>query len=586
MNRFKRFLLPILMPVMAIAIVVAAQPPSASVDRSQETQYRQVAQQIKLFGDIYKYVTLSYVDPVDQAKFIKAGIDGMLGTLDPYTVFIEPEETTQLEDITQGKYGGIGIEIGTRGKDRELTVISPIEDTPAARKGLRSGDVIIAVDGKSTAGFTTQDATKLIRGVQGTNVTLTIRRPGYDKPLEYVLTREEIRIHDVAYAGMVNGDIGLIKLAHFSSLADDELDSSLSVIMKNKPKGIILDLRSNPGGLLPSAINVAQEFLKPGDPIVSTHGRAPQSDRSFQAGGNPKALDIPLAVLVNGGSASASEIVAGAIQDLDRGVIIGTQSFGKGLVQSVRDLSDGAVLKITTARYYTPSGRLIQRDRPRPNEFALMAGPDDEDISPESTAAVKDSASKDSTNEKFATRAGREVFGGGGITPDIKVELPTLGPIEIEMFRRDLFFGFISDWLVNHPRPDTVHITDQMLAAFDKYLDSMKFEPPVPGDDQIKALRKVGEQDSLGSQFFTELDQLRKSLSGSVSLNQPKVREFIKQSLDRELASALGGREWRIRSTFDEDIQLQKAVEVLHDKNNYLTLLTTQTTATKSKSGK
>ncbi len=571
MNRFKRLILPSLF-LAALGLLFAAETPAPNTDKSQEMQYREVTQQIKLFGDIYKTVNMQYVDPIKTPEFIKAGIDGMLGTLDPYTVYIEAEETGPLDEITQGKYGGIGIEIGLRGKERELTVISPIEDTPAARKGLRAGDVIAAVNGKSTVGFSTQDATKLIRGPQGTDVTLTIRRLGSDKPLEYTLTRQEIKIHDVTFAGMVDGDIGLIKLARFSTNAGGEMDSALTAVLKHKPRGIILDLRSNPGGLLPEAINVAQEFLHPGDPIVSTKGRVQGSERTFQAAGVPRALDIPLAVLVNGGSASASEIVSGAIQDLDRGVIIGTTSFGKGLVQSVRNLSDGSILKITTARYYTPSGRLIQKDRPKAGE--LVFGPDGEDEIPTGDLLHKDTTAKDTTIEKFSTRSGRMVYGGGGITPDLVIEQPLLNEVEVEMFRKDVFFSFVSSWLATHPRPDTVRVTNEMLTDFDQFLDSSKFQPPTPGNDHLLALKKIGEHDSLSTQFFEQLDKLRGSLVKSVSVNQPGVREFIKQSLDRELASALGGREWRIRSTFDEDVQLQKAVDLLRHHDDYLTLLT------------
>lgn len=541
---------------------------------SQELQYKEVAQQIKLFGDIYKEVNRRYVDEISQTDFIKAGIDGMLETLDPYTVYFEPDDTEQLEEITKGKYGGVGIEIGLRGKNRELTVISPIEDTPAARKGIRSGDVIIAVDGKSTAGFTTQDATKLIRGEAGTGVTLTIHRPGYDQPLDYTLSREQIRIHDVAYSGMIDNDIAYIKLSHFSTLAGEELDSALSDLMKNKPKGMILDLRSNPGGLLPAAIAVSQQFLKQGEPVVSTKGRISGSDRMFQARGNPRALEIPLVVLINGGSASASEIVAGALQDLDRAVIIGTPSFGKGLVQSVVELSDGAVLKITTARYYTPSGRLIQKDRPKQND---PFGPpiDDEEFpgDEEQVTIEKKEANADTTIQKFVTRSGREVYGGGGISPDIEVKQPLLNPAEIELFRRDLFFGFMGDWLTKHGRPDTVKVSDAMLAEFEVFLDSAKFEPPIPGAEQLRLLRQIGEKDSLNQIFFTQLDALQKTLAAQSSNDKPQMREFIRQSLDREMASALGGREWRTRSTFDEDVQLQEAIRVLRDKASYATLL-------------
>lgn len=576
MNRFKGLLSPAIF-LAVVGILFAAEPPGVTPMRSQDQQYREIASQIKLFGDVYRRVNERYVDTINVKDFIKAGIDGMLGTLDPYTVYFEADETRQLDDLTQGKYGGIGIEIGLRGRDRELTVISPIEDTPAARKGLRAGDVIVAINGKSTAGFNTDDATRQIRGPAGTEVVVTIRRPGFDKPLEFPLIRQEIPIHDVTYVGMIDGNVGLIRLAHFSSQAGKELHEALATLLKNKPRGLILDLRSNPGGLLPSAIQVAQEFLQPGDEIVSTRGRLPESEQNFtafqrtaqDADSKPLMPDLPLIVMVNGGSASASEIVSGAIQDLDRGVILGTQSFGKGLVQSVVNLSDGNVLKVTTARYYTPSGRLIQKDRPK--NAAGQTIFEDEEPAP-GELVKKESTPKDST-EKYTTRSGRSVFGGGGITPDVVIENPLITPVEVEFFRRDLFFGFMTDYLTKHQRPDTVKVSEEMVNAFYKYIDSAKFEAPVPGQDQLNALKKIGEADSLNSEYFAQIDQVRKSLAKLSSVKSPEVKEFIKQNLDRELASTLGGREWRIRSSFDEDVQLQKALDLLKNRDSYSALL-------------
>ncbi len=546
-----------------------AQETAPQATQPQEIRYKEISSQIKLLCDIYREVYRNYVDEIDHNEFIKAGINGMLSTLDPYTVYYEPEQTDDLEMITQGQYGGIGVEIGLRGPKRELTVISPIENTPAARKGIRAGDVIIAVNGKSTAGFTTADATKLIRGEQGTEVTLTIRRPGYDRPLEYTLTRELIRIRDVSFASVIENDIGYIKLAHFSTRAGKELDSALTKVLNHKLNGLILDLRSNPGGLLPAAIDVAQKFLKPGDPIVSTKGRNARAARTFKATGEPKVPDLPLVVLVNGGSASASEIVAGAIQDLDRGVIVGTTTFGKGLVQSVVNLQDGAALKITTARYYTPSGRLIQRDKTKNDSLVF----DNEEFGDEMTTPKIKDVEKDSTIEKFTTRSGRIVFGGGGITPDVKVELPPIELAGIEMFRQDLFYTFINDWIMKFGKPQDIKVDDEMLSAFDRFLDSIKFSPPVPGAEALKALREIGKQDSLPPFYFTYLDSLERQLATQNSLKSPALRKFIRQNLAREIASVVGGQEARIRASLDDDPQIEEAVKILRSKITYNSML-------------
>ena len=536
----------------------------------REQTYRKILQQVNLFGEVYRQVYRNYVDEIDHQALIEAGIRGMLSTLDPYTVYYEPEEKGTLEVITQGEYGGIGIEIGLRGPRRELTVITPIEDTPAWRKGLKAGDVIVAIDGKSTAGFSTEDAAKMIRGPAGTTVTLTIRRPGYDEPLEYVLTREKIRIPDVTFADIIDEDIAYIRLAHFSSQAGKELDSALTKVLKNNPKGLILDLRSNPGGLLPSAIEVAQQFLKPGDPIVTTRGRTPRSTRTFEAQGEPRAPNIPLVVLINGGSASASEIVAGAIQDLDRGVLLGTNTFGKGLVQTVVNLPQSAALKITTARYYTPSGRLIQKERvSHTNEGMSEEGAEEENNPDE----LHPDTLSDSTHI-FFTRQGRLVYGGGGIKPDVTIDFPPLTPVEAELLRKDLFFTFVSQWILQHPRSPRPKVDDRLIEDFLSYLDSVQFEPPLPGERFISAIEELAEKNSVDARFFTFLDSAKFYLRQRFNPRSWENTAFIKSNLDREFASALEGREARTRAALQDDPQVKEAIRILRNRDEYAAILT------------
>lgn len=530
--------------------------------KEQESKYREIAKQIKLFGEVYREVSRRYVEQIDPEEFISAAIDGMLETLDPYTVFYEPEQRDALEIMTQGEYGGVGIEISLRGKNKELTVIAPIDDTPAARKGVRAGDVIVKVEGKSTAGFSTKDASKLIRGKAGTDVTITIRRPSQEELLDYTLERAEIRIHDVAYAGMLDDEIAYIKLVKFSSRAGQEFQTELIRLMKNDPTGLILDLRSNPGGLLKSAVQVSQSFLQPDDNIVSMRGRQPRSNREFTASKPPIAENVPLVVLINSGSASASEIVSGAIQDHDRGVIIGKPTFGKGLVQTVYNLSHKSAVKVTTARYYTPSGRLIQRDRSDPDENEMGT-----DLEMLNTVTEVDTA------RKYYTRAGREVFGGGGISPDLEIESRVYPDVAVEMFRKDLFFGFVNQWFTHHQRMDTVQLTESMVDSFYVYMEYVEFEQSVIGSGSLDELRQIGDKDSLDDGYFELINQLELQLSNSNNLHNPEVREFIRQSLDREIASNLGGRVWRIRSTFDEDPLLSEAKDILLDPIRYQSLL-------------
>jgi len=540
--------------------------------KPQEQRYKDIASQVKLFGEVYREVGRRYVDELDVSDFMRAGIDGMLGDLDPYTVFFDPEEQEGIKMLTKGEYGGVGIEIGLRGEDKELTVVAPMSDTPAARKGLRSGDVIIAVDGKSTAGFSTSDAAKHIKGPSGTEVTLTIRRPGVDEPLDYTLVRENIQIHDIAYSGMLDEEIAYVKLTRFSKNAGNDLEETLKELLKEDPKGLILDLRSNPGGLLPAAVKVSQQFLQKNDPIVSTKGRIKQSNREFRTRKAPLAGDIPLIVLINGGSASASEIVTGAIQDLDRGVVIGTPSFGKGLVQTVINLNNGNAVKITTARYYTPSGRLIQKDREKKQDY-------DENGFLTKLERKPDPAEVDTTAERFSTRAGREVYGGGGISPDMVIKPKLMNPISVELYRQDLFFNFVDAWLSENGRPDTVIVSDEMVTAFNDFLEEKEFEYPIKGMDELNTLRQLGEKDSLNEDFFTLIDNLESELAESNNELEPEVQEFIYQNLDRQLASALGGREWRIMSTFDEDTVLTVAIDILKDQERYNSMLQPHTSS-------
>ncbi|NQT34999.1 S41 family peptidase [bacterium] len=563
-------LLPILLTIAIFFTSPVFADDEKAANKSADDRYRDAAMQIRLFNEVFRGVNKMYVDSIDVEDIIRAGIDGMLETLDPYTVLLEPEGVKDLDEIIKGQYSGVGIEIGRRGKKKELTVISPIEDTPAARIGIRAGDAIIAVDGLSTKGFTTADAAKYIKGLENTEVTLTIRRKGSKEPLEYTITRATIRIHDVAFAGMLDDETAYIKMVRFSGLAGAELRDALRDVMKKKPKSLILDLRSNPGGMLDAAKRVSQEFLRRGEQIVSTRRRNDLMINSYQSRGKPLAGDIPLVVLVNGGSASASEIVAGAIQDHDRGVIIGTPTFGKGLVQRKLDFTGGTALKITTARYYTPSGRLIQRDRSSnpPWRTDLSSSESDEiDLpDPDLFGTETDTTEKDTTAVRYYTDSGREVFGGGGITPDIIIEQPRPNPVGVEMYRLDLFFSFVDEWLSTHEPQDTVNITDEMLNDFNVFLDSIDFDPPIPGQAQLEILRKIGEEDSLTEAYFTGLDRFETILREKSREYSEDLKKFIYQNIDRELASALGGREWRIRATFDDDVQLTEALRILKDK--------------------
>lgn len=315
---------------------------------------------IEMFTDVLSIVKKSYVEEVDTKKLIYGAINGMLASLDPHSSFMTPESYKEMKIDTKGQFGGLGIEISI--KDGMLTVISPIEDTPAYKAGIKAGDQILRIDEKFTKDLTINEAVKRMRGQKGTKVTLTIMRDGFDKPREFPLVRDVIQVKSVKYKTLDNG-YGYVRIAQFQEKTDDDLAKALSALRSENGgslKGLVLDVRNDPGGLLDQAVRVAEHFLAEGDLIVYTEGREKESKVRYNSRGGRKEPAYPMVVLINGGSASASEIVAGALQDHKRGVVMGTQSFGKGSVQSLIELSDNSGLRLTTARYYTPSGRSIQ----------------------------------------------------------------------------------------------------------------------------------------------------------------------------------------------------------------------------------
>ena len=540
--------------VILMAAVWLAPVAQAARTSSQDSLYEQIRRNISLFGDVYREITLRYVDTIDPEKFVRAGIEGMLSTLDPYTVFIPEDETDDLDLITSGRYGGVGIEIGVRGRDKVLTVISAMDESPAQRVGIRSGDRIIEIDTVSTQGFSTSDAARLLRGAAGTQVRLLVERTGSSEPIEFVITRREIEIKDVPYYGFVQPGIGYIKLAHFSRGAAEELDQALNELKQGGLHALILDLRSNPGGLLSSAVAVLQRFCLKGEDILALRGRSSESDQVFHMQADPAVGDIPLAVLVDGGSASASEIVAGAVQDLDRGVLVGEATFGKGLVQSVVSFETGEALKLTTAKYYTPSGRLIQKVDYFHDDNGVVRIPVE-------------------VPERFSTRNGRPVQGGGGITPDLVVPTPQPGPLGTELWRQGAFFDFVNEYRVRHPNLTSEKLGEEGMREFRSWLDSTRFHYDTDGRSELDSLRRMAAQNGLADSLAVDFEHLEQFLATLREATFAKEREFVRLSLEGELAASLFGSRGRIEASFDSDAPIQCALKVLSDRAEYDKLL-------------
>lgn len=412
----------------------------------------QRSEAISELGPVLAIVESEYVGEVEPSQLIDGAIEGMLRTLDPHSNYFDPTAFAEMRDEQRGRFHGLGIQITKRGPDKPLTIIAPIDDTPAARAGLQSGDIIAQIEGRPTMDMTVQDAVRLLKGEKGTRVTITITRPGIDRDFDVTLERDEIPIDSVRVAYMLQDGVGVVRIANFTNNTADELDAALRQLRDEGMNRLIVDLRGNPGGLLEQAVQVSERFLPPGKLIVYTRGRIPGSNQDFVAKSGTAPLEMPLVVLVDRSSASASEIVSGAIQDHDRGLVVGETTFGKGLVQRVFPLRDGAGVAVTTAKYYTPAGRLIQRDYSDVDDYYMRRFESGETPEAETTddhpAEVETPLDQ---REVFRTASGRKVYGGGGITPDALVRAPRMTPLMFRLIRDNVIFDFAVKFLAGHP---------------------------------------------------------------------------------------------------------------------------------------
>src|SRR6516165_8575674 len=412
---------------------------------------------VKEFTQVYEVVQQNYAEPVSPDKAIYNGaIPGMLRVLDPHSNFFDPKSYAALREEQRGKYYGVGMQVGPR--NNKVIVIAPFAGAPAYRAGIRPGDVIVAVDGKPTDNMSTSDVAELLKGPKPTTVKITVLREGTDKPLDFSVVRDEIPRYSVDVHFMIRPGIGYMHINAFQETTEHEVAQALDEFGPEL-KGLILDLRQNPGGLLSEGVGVADKFLKKGQVIVSHHGRA-SAEKVYKAAHGNGGKDYPLVVLVNRGTASAAEIVAGAIQDHDRGLIVGESTFGKGLVQTVYPLSENTGLALTTARYYTPSGRLIQRDY---NGVSLY----------DYYYNNRDNPDADSTtgHEVKMTDSGRTVYGGGGITPDVKIPTPKSNKFQDTLLEKYAFFNFAKHYVVDHKVTKQFDVDDAVMMEFRKFLD-------------------------------------------------------------------------------------------------------------------
>jgi carboxyl-terminal processing protease len=518
--------------------------------------YFEISKNLDIFGKLYREINSFYVEETDPSKLMRTGIKAMLGSLDPYTTFVGEEGIEDFRFMSTGQYGGIGALIGKR--DGRIVVTEPYEGYPADQAGLKAGDQIIAVDGKQVAGTEKEviDIRDLLRGEQGTSVVLTVKRKGEEGPLELTVKRDRIKIRNVPYFGVTDENIGYIALTGFTQDAGKEVQEALKEMMKDHPlKGVILDLRDNPGGRLDESVNVANAFLSKGEKIVETRGRMEDSYRSYEAKQAPVAADLPLTVLINGRSASASEIVAGAIQDFDRGLIIGERSFGKGLVQNIRNLAYNTQLKVTTAKYYTPSGRCIQAiDYAERDEYGRVR------------------RIPDSLQNEFTTRNGRKVYDGGGIEPDILIDEADMNLVSRELLRQGVIFDFVTGFVAEHPSiagPGEFVVDEDLYQQFIDYAKARNFSYETPADQQLEVLSEVLEEEAYDQHLSDELASLKVRLNRSKEKDFQTYREEISWALQEELLRRYYYEAGVRQAALNHDPEVLQAINLLGDKDAY-----------------
>jgi carboxyl-terminal processing protease len=524
----------------AAMVVIMLMAGVAQAQNDQISRQREFYSDLKMLTDVYDYIINNHVDEKDAHDIMVAGIKGMLEELDAHSNYLPPMNYEDLMMSTEGEFGGLGITINIR--EHFPTVVSPIEGTPAYYMGIRGGDQIIEIEGETTFDFSSRDAVKLLRGPAGTDVNITIGRPGVTDPIPFTITRDIIKIESVPYAFMID-DIGYIRIQNFARSTSSEVKVALDGLLDDGMKGLILDLRFNPGGLLRAAQEVSEIFLEREKLIVFTKGRLRSQNNSYYSETRGKVYnEFPTIVMVNGSSASASEILAAALQDHDAGLVVGKTSYGKGSVQTVYPLDEDEAIKLTTARYYAPSGRSIHKERNRDGEEPGHEGLAEGDSLQSSPADMELSRID---KKEFLTDSGRVVYGGGGVTPDIEIEQDFLADFEVAVERDGVLFSYAVDFASDHEFVDGQKISDEMFDGFKEYLQ---------GREKIEEYLGVFE------------------LAYSDSLIDANS-DYLKRGIRRELARRTTGPEAAYRVAIEADTQLHEALELFRQGDSLAELL-------------
>ncbi len=516
----------------------------------------EVIKDLELMDLIFQHLEMYYVDEPQPGKMGKTAIDAMLRELDPYTVYYHESNIEDYKLMTTGQYGGIGALI--RKVDEYTVIAEPYEGNPAMKSGLRAGDKILSIDGRNMVGLESDDVSTALKGPKGTTIAVKVQRENGESETINV-TRDEIKIPDVPYSGMMDAEIGYIKLNSFTQTASEEVKKAFGDLKNKGMNKLVLDLRGNGGGLLIEAVRIVNMFVPKGQTVVTTKGRLEEENRTYKTMDEPTDLEIPLVVLIDGGSASASEIVSGSLQDLDRAVIIGSTSFGKGLVQRTFDLKYGSKMKLTIAKYYTPSGRCVQRleyyDR----------------LEDESPKEIPDSLLK-----TFSTKNGREVLDGRGIEPDVAVELEPYSRLTATVFSNNLIFNYATQYFYTHetiPPAGEFRISDEEYRKFKEYVLQQDFTYSTASEDMLQKMKKTAEEEGYYEDLKSEYDALLAKVVPSKERDLEKFSDEIKVLLANEIVSRYYYQSGRAENAFLTDDYLERAEEVLKNSSEYNTIL-------------
>lgn len=519
----------------------------------------EISKNLEIFSDLYKQLDMNYVDEISPGELMKTGIDKMLESLDPFTNYIPESDIEDYKLMTTGQYGGIGALIHKQG---EYVVISePYEKFPAYKSGLVPGDKILEVDGKQAKGKTTDEVSKILKGEPGTTINLLIEREGTAKPFVVNIQRENIKIDNIPYFSMLNDQIGYIKLSGFTQNASSEVKKAFSSLKeKNELKGLVFDLRGNGGGLLNEAVDIVNIFTDKGELVVSTKGKETARNKSYYTTNKPEDIEIPVVVLVDEASASASEIVAGALQDMDRAVIVGQRTYGKGLVQNVFPISYNSQVKITVAKYYIPSGRCIQ---------AI-------DYSHKNIDGI---ASKvpDSLISEFKTKNGRKVYDGGGIEPDVYSNPEKISPITVALLSKFIIFDYANKFAREHdsiPPAKDFTISDEIYTDFISYVNSREdFEYTTASEQTLKRLREVAEIEEYYDNIQAEISQLEAKLIHNKNDDMNLQRDEISEIMKIEIVSRYHYQKGKVEASLVNDPEVKQAITLIEEKNQYSAIL-------------